>query len=200
MGAQPDEDRRLVERCLSGNDEAWRELVGRFAAPVAATISRIYRSRLGRGAEVGEAQEVAQEVFWSLARDRGRALRRFGWRCSLSTYLSAIAARCALKRLRHEARRTPPGKRVRMEIAGETSPTPGDDPFVESLARERADALEHAMAGLPPRDRFVLRAYYWHEAGVAGIAKALDLNEEYAWVLLRRALDRLKKAVGNMDR
>ena len=76
----PLSEHELIERCRSGDEDA-------FAQLVLAHADRVYGALRRFGLDAGEADDVAQEVFlraW-------RGLARFEERAQLSTWLYRIA-------------------------------------------------------------------------------------------------------------
>jgi hypothetical protein len=74
-------DAALAERCLAGEESAWRELVDCHSPPVFSLC-------LATGLSSSEAEDVCQEVLLSAL----RSLRTYGG-CRLSTWLYRITRR-----------------------------------------------------------------------------------------------------------
>jgi RNA polymerase sigma factor (sigma-70 family) len=130
--AERPEDAELVEAFLgSGDEAAFRELYRRHTPALYAFAMR-FVGGAGRGAE-----DVVQET-WLRAFD---ALRRFGGRSALRTWLVGIAINCAREALRRRRRGLP------FEVPERDEPAP--DPAV------RMD-LEEAIRSLPDGYRAVL--------------------------------------------
>jgi RNA polymerase sigma-70 factor (ECF subfamily) len=87
-----DDDRRLVEACLAGDEAAGTELVERYSRMVGTVIWRA----TGDGASV---EDLAQETFLRAF----RALPEFAGRAKLSTWICTIAHRVAIDHLRKHA-------------------------------------------------------------------------------------------------
>lgn len=89
-----EEEAALVRRCLSGQDEAFEELVGRFQQMV---YNLAYRFLGGRE----EAEDLSQEVFLKVF----HALKTFRQASSLKTWIYRITTNMALNRLKKMRRR-----------------------------------------------------------------------------------------------
>lgn len=190
------EEQALVGRCIEGDDDAWRDLVSRYAHNVSAKISQVYLRRLGRSATAAEAQEVAQETFVRLAQHEARSLRSFGWRCALATYLSAVAGTTALDRIRKESRASARmGPRSDLASVEEGLADGGGAPDARISATEESARLREAMQGLSRRDQLVLRMYYWEKVPPARIARALGTSADYVWTILKRSIEKLRKEI-----
>src|SRR5213075_1740268 len=74
------DDRELVDRCRSGSDEAFRELVDTYKGMVFAVVLRSLPDR-------ADVEDVAQEVFVRVH----RGLRNFRGDARLSTWICRIA-------------------------------------------------------------------------------------------------------------
>jgi DNA-directed RNA polymerase specialized sigma24 family protein len=81
-------DTVLVERCLAGDEEAWRSLFHRYQLALLAHAARLLGPAASRGLE---AEEVAADVWYALALHAGRTLRSFdSRRGSLATFLALL--------------------------------------------------------------------------------------------------------------
>lgn len=80
-------DQQLVARILSGDTAAVPELEERYRA------SLVESAQKHLGMSQYEAEESVQHLFVGLLADDAAPLRRFGWRCSLSTWLHALIPR-----------------------------------------------------------------------------------------------------------
>src|SRR5881296_1590555 len=87
---EPVNERALVERCRSGDESAFQELVDRYKGLVFALIARTVQDR-------SRAEDLAQEVFLRVH----RGLPYFRGEARLSTWLYRIVANvCAQARTR----------------------------------------------------------------------------------------------------
>ncbi len=89
-GAEVDPDLSLVTRVQRGETEAFEELVRRHAHRIHRTLEGILR-------QPAEAEDAAQEVFFSAFRH----IAEFEGRSKFSTWLMQIAVNCGLQRLRN---------------------------------------------------------------------------------------------------
>ncbi len=85
--ASDEDDRSLVDRAQSGDEQAFRILVERYEGAVAATVIGM----LGHG-----AGDVGQEVFVRFY----RSLSRFRGEAAVKTYLTRIAINQSLNALK----------------------------------------------------------------------------------------------------
>jgi RNA polymerase sigma-70 factor, ECF subfamily len=146
-------DERLHQELLARNPVAVEELVARFG-------SRIYRLAVRITGRPEDAQEVAQDVVWTVV----RKIETFKGESALGSWIYRITANAAYQKLR--------GRRGKDEVSWEELlpsfdadghhlepvrdwTSAFDDPAVQAEARQR---LQNAIDGLPAeyRTAFVL--------------------------------------------
>ena len=137
----PDEE--LVAHAREGDRRAFRLLVERYEADVAATVVAM----LGPTAEV---DDVAQEVFIRFY----RSLDRFRGEAAVSTYLKRIAINRSLDALRRRKRFLSRFLSRDDEAIHVTEPALEDEGRLED--RERARFVHEAIEALPPKHRAVV--------------------------------------------
>src|SRR3954470_20458641 len=139
-------ERELVERCRSGDEHAFQELVDRYKDLVFALIARTVQDR-------GRAEDLAQDVFLRIH----RGLPYFRGEARLATWIYRIVANvCAEERART------PRPEVPLELpASEDAPArefgAADRQFSDLEVRDR---LEKAMARLPLNYRLLINGHY----------------------------------------
>lgn len=125
----------LVERCRTGDDQAWAGLVD-------ATADDIYRLAVSFTRHRGEAEELTQEVFLKLWQhlDRyqsGSSFRAWAYRVARNLFVDAY------RRSRHEKRATWVDPEFLATLAG------GEDPHALAVRRQRLEMARGALARLP---------------------------------------------------
>ncbi len=186
-GAAIDRERRrepeeLLGRVALGDREAFAELYGAYAQPVARLCRRLLGSE-------EEAQDARSEVFLR-ARE---AIAGYDRRRAFRSWLLAIAAHHCIDRLR---RRTLEGRLFDpAELAEDTLPAAGPTPLGSALSRERRDQLLAALDALAPRQRAALVLRYFAELPYEEIATLLGVSTREVGVLLFRAKLRLREAL-----
>jgi RNA polymerase sigma-70 factor, ECF subfamily len=167
------EDLALACACASGNDDAWEHFI------------RELRPQLYRAADAldpsGGARELADALYADLygleERDgeRRSLLRYFHGRSSLATWLRAVLAQRHVDRARA-------GRRFAPLEDDETRPAvqyaaPPADPDRERFQGMMQQALAHALARLPARDRLRLGCYYAQDLTLAQTGRVLAEHE-----------------------
>ena len=166
-----------VERALGGDREAWTELYLEHFHAVLRLVAHAT-------ADVAIAEELTQEAF-AIALVR---LARFDGRCGFRGWLRGIAMKLVHKHWRKSRRRDRAHHRL------ESVPRVEDEaPDDRLLARRRAEALEQALAELPPhlREAFVLSDV--HGMSAAQAAEEFGISPGNLRVRATRARARLRK-------
>jgi RNA polymerase sigma-70 factor (ECF subfamily) len=171
-------DRDLINRCRSGSDAAFRELVETYKGMVFAVISRSIADR-------SLVEDLAQDVFVRVH----RGLRSFRGDARLSTWICRIAINvCA------DARQRGP-REVSLDAAPAGAPPPAaaivSDPAFADL--ELRDRVAKGMARLSERSRLVLTLHYFAGRGYEEIADALEVPLGTVKTHLHRAKQELRE-------
>ena len=188
------QERELLDRCISGEGAAWRELMDRYGALVAHAVRSTFLRAL-KQADPALVDDTVQAVWLSLCADGCRRLRQFESKASLSTWLTVLSTRKALDALRTERRkgslrqvRLDDEDRDLMREIEAPEPAPGASP-------EEVLWLRDAVQRLPDEDRLVLKMYYFDGLSYRSIAAALGMDPAAVSSALGRARTRLKASL-----
>ena len=197
----PTDDASLVRDLASGSEAALGTLYDRYGDAIFAAAYRLTSDR-------GVAEEVVQETFLTLW---NRAELFDPAAGSLRAWLHAIGRNRAVDRLRAAGRRpqlVALSSSTRDEnetqaleravaggtvMAGAVQP-PG--PEEAAAANDRRDAIRVAIAAMPEVERTVILLAYQDELSQAEIADRLDWPLGTVKTRTRRALLRLREALG----
>jgi RNA polymerase sigma-70 factor, ECF subfamily len=152
----------LVDRCVDGDENAWRALHRDFQPQAARFLRRL-------GVPAAEADDLCQEVFIQVF----RYLKRFEGRADFRTWLFKLCISQANRRRRSLAwlgvfrKRQPP----------ESAPVAGPEWSVEEMARRAQQALDRMSPA--HRQAFVL----FELEGLSGeeIGRVLDCRVSTVW-------------------
>lgn len=166
-------ERELVERCRSGDQAAFRELVEQYQGLVYGLVARSL-------SDPSRAEEVAQEVFLRVH----RGLPYFRGDARLSTWIYRIAANAVA------AERTAP-RTEPLEGTGERPREFGarDRRFDDLVMRDR---VEKALRRLPPHYRVLISGHYMKGMKYEDLAEALGLPLGTVKTHLHRAKRQLR--------
>jgi RNA polymerase sigma-70 factor, ECF subfamily len=151
-------DTLLVIRAANGDVAAFEQLVRRYQLP-------IYRHCLNMLGNAGDADEAAQDVFFTV----WRSLGRFRGDAAFSTWLYRIATNRCLKTLRQRPQPTAPLVEQKSSLGL---------PEGEFEGKQTGELVGRAVAALTPQQRTVLLLReveglpYEQIAGVLGVSVA----------------------------
>jgi RNA polymerase sigma-70 factor (ECF subfamily) len=168
----------LLDRCRSGSDAAFRELVDRYRNLVYGVILRTVGDR-------SRADDLAQEVFLRVH----RGLPSFRGDARLSTWLFRITRNvCAEVR---DARQFEESlEALDSEERPRFNPGAPDRAFADMELRDR---LDKALAQLTPAARFLVAAHYLSGQKYEELSEALDMPIGTIKTHLHRAKRRLRE-------
>lgn len=169
------EDRQLVESVLSGDLEAFNEIVRSFQRPIYYLALRMVKNP-------ETADEITQKTFIKAY----RALAGFQFKSSLRTWLSAIAMNLCRTELMRK-------KRLTVELPENID----DGGFAAREEQEDHDHrrrfLHQALENLPLRQREVVTLRIYQELPFRDIAKVLKSTESAVKVNFHHAMKRLRE-------
>jgi RNA polymerase sigma factor (sigma-70 family) len=167
-------DARLVARCRSGDEAAWRELVERFSRYVYAICVQAFRF------SEHDAEDVFQEVF-ARVYERLETLREDE---AVRPWIGQLTRRLCIDRLRAGSRET-------VEDA-ESLPEAAADDVLAKL--EEAFDVHEALAALPEACGEILDRFFARDESYRTIGAALELPAGTIASRISRCLDKLRDA------
>jgi len=182
---QPDEERRLVNACLSGERGAWDTFVETYSPFLYSVVCKTLRTRTGTVTEE-RAAELFSDVFYEIFRNDFQALKAFSGRSKLTTYLYVIVRRRCAASLK-------PGRLAEDEEAARSAPWEGLSPEQTAATQERSQLVRQALASLPKRDAQALELFYFKGLSYAMLSEVLSVPIEHVGMILKRARERLEK-------
>ena len=157
------QDRRLVERCLAGEVQAWSQLYDQAHAALLGSIRR-FLGRAGQNSDLTE--EIAARVWYALVRNGFELLGKFDVHrgCRLATFLSMLAKSETRLLLRTERRR-----KSREQVAsrpetngfcrGQTGEVLSDEEFLMILSPAERTFYFDVLIAEPDNGEQTQRAY-----------------------------------------
>ena len=174
-------DKKLMEKVVRGDHEAFEELVLRHQASVFGLAYRYLGER-------SEAEDVAQETFVRLM----GAASRYRPEAQFRTYLLKITTNLCLNRRarsyrRLEERLDPSDARLSNQRTSEP------DPEQALLRSEQVQAVRGAVLALPEDQRIALILFRFHGMSYDQVAEVMDKSPSAVTSLLWRARQRLRR-------
>lgn len=171
------DERALVERCRSGDDTAFGELVERYKDLVYGVVYRLAQDRR-------QVDDLAQDVFLKVH----RGLPYFRGDARLSTWIYRIVQNvCSEARMRY---------RPAVSLDSERDDGPRREygkPDAAFAELELRDRLEKAIAQLPENYRVLIAAHYMKGVQYEALAEALNMPLGTVKTHLHRAKRRLRE-------
>jgi len=167
-----EEEKKLIDRCLEGDTEAFRILVDlyrNFAFTLAVRITK----------NEEDAEEVTQDAFLKAY----IALKNFKGESKFSTWLYKIVINLAMSKVR---RRKPPHQNID-EV--HVLLTNDDEPVRKA---DRTFYVEKAISALPEDEAAIVTLFYMEDQSLSDISEVVNLSLSNTKVKLFRA--RLKMA------
>ena len=172
-------ERELAERCRSGDERAFQELIDRYKDLVFALIARTVQDR-------SRAEDLAQDVFLRIH----RGLPYFRGEARLSTWIYRIVANVCMQ---EQTRPHAPSLNVSLDderTSARVTPSAADRQFGDLELRDR---LEKAIARLPANYRLLIAAHYLDGVQYEDLAEALQLPLGTVKTQLYRAKQQLRR-------
>jgi RNA polymerase sigma-70 factor (ECF subfamily) len=177
-------DTEVWQALKTGESQALRIIYERYS-------SLVYRLALRILTNAQEAEDLAQEIFLILWRNRSYDPRRG----SLSSYLTTLTRSRAIDKLRSRGTQVKFLQRWGQMIAPESSST---SPLEMASLSQRSEQVKTAIAQLPANQRQVLEMAYFEGLSQSEIAKKLEtpLGTVKSWS--RQGLLALRKNLHNL--
>lgn len=176
-------DAALVSRCLTGDDEAWGELVGRYGQKVYGIAYHLTYDR-------AEAEELTQDCFLKVWENLDRYVPT---EASLLAWIAALSRNLCIDHYRKRKREK--GFRFVSDDAVTTLLPGGDDPQADAVKRERLRLLLDAIGELPDELAEVVLLRDLDGLEYREIAEFLDLPDGTVKSRLNRARLELARLV-----
>jgi RNA polymerase sigma-70 factor (ECF subfamily) len=181
------EERQLIDRCIRGEPSAWERLVDEFGDSVGEAARFTLRRVLG-GARDEDVENVVQGVFLALCDRNAHRLRIFQGRSSFRTWLTSVTTRFALNYVRTEKRKGS----LRTSRLDEASWEIPDRELFLGEGEER-ELLRVALEKIPPREKLLVKLFYFDGLSYKAIAEALRMPINSISPLLLRAKESLRR-------
>lgn len=174
MEEPKDED--LIEATLSGDDEAFAELVRRYKRKVFGIVARFARND-------SELDDICQEVFIKVY----QTLKKYRGEAPFEHWVSKITINACYDELRRRRRE---GRNVPLD---DVAFSLRDPPKKDMAGGEAWEILKHALVRLRPEDRLVITLLNLEEKTVRDVSALTGWSEANVKVRAFRARKELKR-------
>jgi len=176
-----DDDQRLVERCLKGDQEAFAELVVRYQRPIYHMAFRV----LGN---VEDAREITQSVFLKVA----ERLDDYNPRFKFFSWIYRITINASLNLRRSSGREELVGEDLEVQDSGA-------DPEASMSAAQQSARIQKALMGLKFENRAVLTLRHFSDCSYREIGQILDLDEKTVKSRLYEGRQQLRSLLKDLE-
>ncbi len=179
---QNNEERRLIRKSLSGNIEAWGEIVKEYK-------EKVYGLALGITREPADAEDIVQDTFVR-AYDR---LDQFDLERDFRPWLFTIAANLAKNKLRRGRFVNP------LKHPGWLPGRDRDDPAEQVNREERINRMRKSLSDLDEKYRVPVVLRFYGDLSYEEISRVMDLPTGTVKTRLHRAKNNLKEVLEGGD-
>jgi RNA polymerase sigma-70 factor (ECF subfamily) len=186
-----EDDIQLITRARSGDEMAFRALLGKYERAVYSICLRMIRNR-------DEAADLAQESFVKVF----SMLDRYNPSYAFSSWLFKITSNLCIDHLRKRRIETfamdEPIDGEKGEIQRQYQ-APDLDPEQEYIRKEKMQRLVEAIENLPPHYRIMLVLRHQENLSYEQIAESLDIPLGTVKARIHRAREMLKASLKGKD-
>lgn len=182
-----DVDRRLLQRCLSHQPQAWEDFVDRFIGVVVHVVHHTAASRSIPITKQDE-EDLAAEFFLTVVNNDFEVLRRFRGESSLATYLTVIARRVIVREL------------LKRKSAAKLATGPQQDVAATDTFEERIhnrELVERLMERLSESEAEIVRLYHLEGKSYHEISLQVGIAENSIGPTLSRARTKMRETVAD---
>ncbi len=173
----------LIQRCLSGDQGAWEEIVRHH-------WRRVFNIAYKFTGRHDEAEDLTQDVFLKIF----KSLKTFDRRANFQTWLVSVSRNLCIDHYRSVRKER---ETIDRDVdAGELTPSaPGQSAYATLEQRDRVSLLRRALAELPPTLRTAVMLRDIQELSYQEIADQLNLPEGTVKSRINRGRTELSRQV-----
>lgn len=194
MTGMPQNDRRLLDACFSGDRAATETLVRRFSGVVYHAVRAVLAMKDIWFADEN-IRELHNSVFLHLFDRNCKKLKQYTGKngCSLATWIRVVTVRVVLNETRKKGFDSIKSRWMRLssdelpELCGK-----GDDALSRMHLADRVGLLRKGLETLPETDRHLLTLLYLEEKDVPEVAGELSISIQAVYTRKHRAMQRLQ--------
>jgi RNA polymerase sigma factor (sigma-70 family) len=188
-------DRMLIGRILEGNIQSWQRFILDFSVFIYSTVVRFTT-------DYDEKMAIYLQILEQLRANDFEKLRRFAFRSSLSTWLTAVSRNMTIDFLRSKYGRDFRWKKIRVISLSDDCVEPADpslerQPEAAHQSRERESIrnqllaeLEMALEGLDEREALLVKLVFFKGLKIRDAGQVLKIKPAYKF--LHRTLRKIR--------
>lgn len=177
-------DRQLLDRCLAGSPQGWKDFVDRFLGLVIHVVNHTAGLR-GVPLQPETREDLVAEVFAAVVAGDYAVLRRFQRNCSLATYLTVVARRVIVRQFAQAAPLPAANASIADTQVGHNNG--------EITRLENVEEVNRLMQRLNPEEARVVQLYHLHGMSYQQISREVGINENSIGPVLTRARSKMRQ-------
>lgn len=185
-------DRKLLQRCLSREPQAWEAFVERFLGLILHVVRHTAKSR---ALQIGpqDEEDLVAEFFATVVHDDFALLRRFRLESSLATYLAVVARRVVVRELLRRSFPSRSSEGGSPQRAVESMVDAGTESPERRMSNR--EEVERLMSGLTGPEADVVRLYHLEGKSYREISSTIGIPENSIGPTLSRARAKMRQSV-----
>ncbi len=189
--ALSENDRKLLQRCLANDPEAWKEFIDQHYGLFVHVIQHVAHSHSVRmGPE--EIDDLCSEVFLQIVANNAAVLQQFRGRSSLQTYLTVIVRRIVV----HEVNRRHRSESPNASQNGNHSVGSTGSNSAPGSRLENQEEVQRLLSELSPEEARIVQLHYLEGKTYQEISQTLGVPYNSLGPILTRARERMRGNLG----
>ena len=196
----PENDRYLVGACIKKDISAWSRLVKKYSRLICISIeNRVKKYSLS--ASPRDIEDIKQNILTDIWENN--RLESITSRGDISYWISVVSGNAAIehfksRKVRQAQRTTSLFDKIGEKELHEILPSEIANPRDELIRAEASDRIYEAIESLPEKERLMIKLLLIHDKKYLEIAEILSVPKGTVSSYIKRAKDKLKKALKNI--
>lgn len=197
---RPENDHYLVEACIKKDISAWSRLVKKYSRLICISIeNRIKKYNLS--ASTRDIEDIKQNILTDIWKNN--RLESITNRGDISYWISIVSGNAAIehfrgREVRQEQRTTSLFDKIGEREPREIIPSEIANPRDELIRAEASNRIYEAIESLPGKERLMIKLHLIHDKKYREIAEILSVPKGTVSNCIKRAKDKLKRALKNI--
>jgi RNA polymerase sigma factor (sigma-70 family) len=184
-------DDKLINKCIEGDREAFRELTSQYTKLVMSTIYNVF-NRYSIQYMVEDAEDLHNSLFLSLMDNDFRKLKQFKGEARFSTYIRVVTVRFVIDFLRKEKKHfSVDSIDSEKAIPALVAESPAHDEVLEMTERE--EEVKKVIDSLSPNDQLLIKLVYYKELSPKEVSQIMGISIVTFYSKKSRILVKLRK-------
>ncbi len=196
-----EDDRQLLEKCISGDRQASGLFVQRFSDLVYKSVQYTFFSKHIQFKQ-DDLDDIHNTVFVQLFENKCKKLRQYEGRngCSIATWVRTVTVRIVLNHIRKKGFDSMDGRKklIPLEDLPELREKTGE-PWALMEKSEQERLVRDGIENLPARDKLLITLHFNQGLPLSEVAETMGLSVKNAYTVKHRAVQKLKSYVESVE-